>query len=70
MLTRRQLMGTATSVAAVSLFDKGGIAQTIKPVSDVMIEPNEVPAGGWAALRAVATHLAREEVEISGTELL
>jgi anaerobic selenocysteine-containing dehydrogenase len=70
MLTRRQFMSTASSVAALSLFDKGGIAQTIKPVSDVVIEPYEGPAGGWAALRAVATHLGREEVEFSGSELL
>ena len=70
MLTRRQFMGTATSVAALSLFDKGGIAQTVKPVSDVVIEPYAGPAGGWAALRSVATHLAREDVEVSGSELL
>jgi molybdopterin-dependent oxidoreductase alpha subunit len=70
MLTRRQFMGTACSVAALSLFDKGGIAQTVKPVSDVVIEPYGGPAGGWAALRAVATHLAREDVEVSGSELL
>jgi molybdopterin-dependent oxidoreductase alpha subunit len=70
MLTRRQFMGTASSVTALSLFDKGGIAQTVKPVSDAVIAPYQGPAGGWAAVRAVATHLGREDVEFSGSELL
>lgn len=69
-LTRRQFVVTATSIAALSLFDRGAVAQAAEAVGEVSIEPYSGPAGGWASLRSVATHLVREEVPLSGSRLL
>ena len=69
-MNRREFIAGATSVVALSLFDRGAAAQVAEAVDDVSIVPYSGPAGGWGALRAVATHLAREEVPLSGSQLL
>lgn len=70
-MTRRQFVATATSVAALSLYDRSAAAEAIRNVSsDVSLEPYAGPAGGWAALQSVVTHLLREEVPLSGSRLL
>ena len=69
-MNRRQFIATATSVVALSLFDRGMAAQVAQGVDDVSIVPYSGPAGGWGALRSVATHLVREEVPLSGSRLL
>ena len=69
-MNRREFIATATSVVALSLFDRGTAAQVAQAVDDVSIVPYSGPAGGWGALRSVATHLVREEVPLSGSRLL
>jgi molybdopterin-dependent oxidoreductase alpha subunit len=69
-MTRRQFVVTAASAAVLALFDKGALAQTIQVADDLSIEPYTGPAGGWDALRSVATHLIREEVPLRGSRLL
>jgi len=69
-MNRRQFIATATSVVALSLFDRGTAAQAAQAVDDVSIVPYSGPVGGWGALRSVATQLVREEVPLSGSRLL
>ena len=69
-MNRREFIAGATSVVALSLFDRGTAAEVAEAADDVSIVPYSGPAGGWGALRAVATHLAREEVPLSGSQLL
>ena len=69
-MNRREFIAGATSVVALSLFDRGTAAQVAEAVDDVSIVPYSAQLAAGAPYNAVATHLIREEVPLSGSRLL